>query len=284
MNEQLAPLFERLARRKLSQSLLRWMRLDPSQFVLFLGLFRTLSEREEYMSIAGVSRFSLAFIAIYQGVLIAPFWLLLAFSGLPAPLYLLINLSVASVLVLPTIIREAANSLFNPMEASILAHHPVHSLTYAAAKIAHVLIIVLYLVAALTLPAALIGVGLPGTRWFWPLTHLASAGLICLTAAFLICALYGWLLRLVPANCLKSISLWTQLISIAALPFILVSSPAFLPQLLTLRFDVSSWTWMPLTWFVELGLLGGKGTTLHIGWQPALSIVVTFFVFRFVFR
>ena len=44
MREELATLSERLARTRPAQRLLRRLGLDPEQFVLFLGLFRTLSE------------------------------------------------------------------------------------------------------------------------------------------------------------------------------------------------------------------------------------------------
>jgi hypothetical protein len=275
MNEQLATYSERLAGKALAQRFLVRMGLDSRQFVIFLGLFRTLSEREEFMSMVGVNRFSLSYIAIFTGVMGTVLWTGLAFGGVPAPLFLLINLLIAFVLIFPTIMREAANALFNPVEATMLAASPIHSLTYAAAKIAHVLITVFYMVIALTLPAALIGMALKGTRWFWPVTHLAAALLIGLTAAFLVCALYGWMTRVVPANWLKGVSMWIQVISFVAFPYILISFPVFWGKLLLDKSSISLWSWIPFTWFVNLGLLGCHGATWRLGWQGALSIAVT---------
>jgi hypothetical protein len=72
MNEQLASFSERLAGKDPAQRFLHRMGLDPRQYVLFLGLLCTLSEREEYMNIIGVNRFSLAYMAIYEGAPATP--------------------------------------------------------------------------------------------------------------------------------------------------------------------------------------------------------------------
>jgi hypothetical protein len=75
MNEELATFFEQLAARGPAQRFLRGMGLDSRQFVLFLRLFRTLSERQELMGIIGVSRFNVSFLALCAigiGVLPSP--------------------------------------------------------------------------------------------------------------------------------------------------------------------------------------------------------------------
>jgi hypothetical protein len=59
MNNQLPTFSEKLAGKDAAQQLLRRMGLDPRQFVLFLRLLRTLSEREEYVNIVGVDRVGL---------------------------------------------------------------------------------------------------------------------------------------------------------------------------------------------------------------------------------
>ena len=160
MREQLATAFERLARKEPARKLLRRLNLDPDQFVLFLGLFRTLSEQEELMTAIGVNRFSISYFALVAAAFGVLPWFLAVCSSMPAPIYLLLNLSITFVLVFFVIVREAPNALFNPVEVSILAHNPVHGPTYAAAKIANVLIAVLYLVCGLTVYPAVIAVGL----------------------------------------------------------------------------------------------------------------------------
>ncbi len=276
MNKTPATLFERLAARDSVQRLLLRMGLQPRQFAVFLELFRTLSEREELVSIFGVNRFNLTYVAMYGAVMGTLFlWFPLAYRGAPARQYLLVNLLVVFVLIALAIIREAGNTLFNPTEGSVLAHTPVHSLTYATAKIAHVLIAVLYLVASLSVPAALIGVLLKGTRWFWPVTHLAAAFLTGFTTALLICALYGWMIRFVPATFLKGVSICIQLVSLVVLPYLAIFFPSFLIGLLTVRFESSQWTWLPMASFAELGLLGCRGASWQVGWQGSISIVVT---------
>jgi hypothetical protein len=283
MREQLATLFERLAGKKRFRLLLLRLGLDPEQFVLFLALFRTLSEHEEFMSAIGVNRFNISYMALFCAAFGVPAWLMAA-SVLPAPNYLLLNLLVTFALIFLIIVREAPNTLFNPVESSIFAHTPVHGPTYASAKIVHVLIAVLYLVCGLTLFPALIGVALRGARWFWPVTHVAAGVLIGVTTAFLICALYGVLVRVVSANWLKQASTWIQLFFLAAFIAIPMFFSTFLVGLLTARYEENLWTWLPWTWFIQFGLLGWRRAIWRFEWQGAFSIVVTIAIIWFGIR
>jgi hypothetical protein len=284
MREQLATAFERLARREPSRKILRRLNLDPDQFALFLGLFRTLSEQEELMTAIGVNRFSISYFALLAAAWGVLPWFLAVCSAMPAPLYLMTNLLLTFAVIFFVIVREAPNALFNPVEASILAHNPVHDPTYAAAKIANVLIAVLYLVAGLTVYPAVIAIGLRGARWFWPVTHIAAGLLIGLTTAFLICAFYGALARLVPSNWLKGISTLIQFLAIGAMFYALFySQPSFI-ELITARSMPTQWIWLPWTWFVQLGMLGWKHTIWRFEWQGALSIAVTAAIIWFGIR
>jgi hypothetical protein len=284
MREQLATFFERMARKEPSRRLLRWLGLDPDQFVLFLGLFRTLSEHAELMSAIGVNRFSVSYLALLLAALGVLPWYLAVCSSIPAPIYLLINLAITFVLIFFTIIREAPNSLFNPVEASILAHNPVHGPTYAAAKIANVMIAVAYLVCGCNVYPAVIGFALKGARWFWPFTHLAAALLIGFTTAFLICALYGALARLVPSSWLKGISAFIQVLALGAFFYVLFFSQTSLLGLFMAKYETNLWTWLPWTWFLQLGLLGWKRAVWQFQWQGALSIAVTAVIVWFGIR
>ncbi len=275
MKHDQVPLLERLAGSDAARRLLTRLGLDSGQFVLFLGLLRTLSERREFMGNLGVSRIELEGVALFYAVFIGAPMGLLAFLKFSAPMFLLCNMTVTLVLLLLVVVAEAANTLYNPVEASVLAQRPVHSLTYAGAKIAHLLIVVLYLVPALAAPSAALGLVLEGTRWFWPITHLAAVVLAGLFMAFLVCALYGWLYRLVPANRLRGITLWLQILPYAALPMLGGVVGGLIKSLRSAEFDVKRWAWMPLTWFVEIGLLGFRSAAVHIGWEGLLSIGIT---------
>lgn len=284
---QLTTLFEHLARKEQAQRLLRRMGLDPRQFVLFLELFRTLSEREELMGSAGVNRFNIVYLSYWAGLMSV---YVLAFcmfgnSVPPAPVYLLVDLSITFALAFLVFVREAANSLFNPVEAVMLAHTPIHGPTYAAAKIVHIVIAVLYLVLGLNLYPALVGaIASPGARWFWFVTHLVSALLIGLWTAFIICAFYGLIRRLVPAGPLKSVSTWIQVISMSAFVAIPVIFRSFMADLFAARYENSQWTWLPLTWFVEIGRTGCQGATWRLGSQGAWSILASILIIWFGLR
>ncbi len=269
------PLLERIAGLSMIQRLLSAAGIEPRQFRLFLGLLRTLSERQEFMGNLGATRFAIAYVALIYLVFFGLPMGLLVFAGIPAPVHLLLNLSVATLLSLLVTMSEAANTLFNPTEASALTHQPVHASTYLAAKIAHLSLIVLYLVPALAGPAALCGIFLGDARWFYPLTHMAAALLAGLFATFLVCALHGWLYRLFPATRLKSVSLWLQLLAFAAMPAIGGIAGGVLQTLHGLKFDPHRWAWLPLSWFIEIGLLGTRPGAHLVDWSASLSVALT---------
>jgi hypothetical protein len=297
--EKLDTLFERLAASEWAQRLLQRLGLDPRQFVLFLGLFRTLSEREEFMGSVGVRRFNIAYIALFTAVLGALPSLILAAavsdsempriagSGfLPESMFLMLLLFLTFVFVFLLIIRDAAIALFNPVEASLLSHSPIHSPTYAAAKIVYVLIAVVYLVLGVNVCPALFEalflsvLAYPGARWFLPVFHLISALMIGVWTAFIICALYGVLRRLVPASLMKSISMWIQLLSLGSIIVIAIFFPVqffdlFLKGLLTAGFENGRWTWLPLAWFAEIGRLGCLGATWRLGFQGIVAVLAS---------
>ena len=83
----------------------------------------------------------------------------------------------------------------NPAEASVLAHRPIRGRTYAAAKLTYVFRAALMLALPLNLIPAFAGLLLPGTRWFYPLTHLAAAAVTGAFTALLACGGFGVLFR-----------------------------------------------------------------------------------------
>ena len=113
MNEKLATFFERLAAGKAAQRILNRMGLDPRQFVLFLRLFRTLSERGEFAGAIGVNRFSIAYLALYAAAIGFIPWLGFA-AFLPALIFLLVNLAT----VFPTVLQAM---LFRNWWAALLS-------------------------------------------------------------------------------------------------------------------------------------------------------------------
>lgn len=305
---QLETLAERLADKELIQRLLRKMGLDPRQFIVYLGLFRTLSERDELIGNIGVSRFNIAYIAIFAAALgVLPWSIMTAMiaesqvpripgSGeMPESIFLLLNLFITFAFTFLILIREAATALFNPIEASMLAHSPIHSPTYTAAKITHIIVAVLYLVLGLNVFPVLLEIMwlllqmFPGARWYLPAVHLVSAALIGLWTAFIICAFYGLMRRWVPASLLRSISAFVQLFFLGGFLVMVAFFPdlffkSFLAGLLTARFENGPWTWLPLAWFAEVGRTGCIGSTWRLGWQGAISIIGSFIVIWFGLR
>lgn len=199
---------------------------------------------------------------------------LLALLHIPTAAFLSINLTVVGVMLLMIVLPEAANTLYNPVEVSILAHQPIHPPTLIAARITHVLVIVLYLVPALTLPSAVSGLLLKDTRWIYPLTHFAAGLLLGVFVTFMICGLYGWLFRFVPAGRLKSVVLWLQALSFGIFPLMGMLIGTALESVRGLNPNLAGWSWLPPIWFLSIGLLGSRGAALSLSWLglPALAL------------
>lgn len=274
VDEQHSTFFERLAEKQSSQQILIRVGLDPHQFILFVRLFRTLSERGELIGNLGVNRFNISYISLFFAAALLVPWTF-AVDSVPAPIYLLTDLLITFALVFLIVVREAGNTLFNPMEASILAHKPIHGSTYAAAKIAHILIAVIYIVLGLNLYPALIGFMNRGAQWYWMVTHLSSALLIGLWTAFTICACYGIVSRFVPASLLKNISIWIQFVAFISFIAIPVFFGSTLLANITAGAGRSQLTWLPLTRFLHLGFLGCSGFVWRPEWHGLVSIALS---------
>jgi len=129
---------------------------------------------------------------------------LVAVTQPDAATYLALFMAFTAVIMLSILLSETGNSLINPAEGLVLAHQPINGATYVAAKLTHLARIVLYLVPGLNLIPAFAGSFLKQARWWYPLFHLGAALAMGILVALLCCAIFGWLLRFVPAARLKA--------------------------------------------------------------------------------
>jgi hypothetical protein len=178
--------------------------VDVKRFWLLVDLFNQISERGEMMDQLGRNGVALKGAAIVYFVFSGLIAVLFALMPLPEMAYLGIFMALTAVLLVSVLISEAGNSLLNPLEAMVLAHQPIDGATYTAAKLSHLLSIVLYLVPGINAVPALAGLLLKDAPWYYPFLHLAAAFAVGLVSALFCCALFGWLLRFVPVKRLKA--------------------------------------------------------------------------------
>ena len=94
--------------------------IEVRRYKILLHLFDTLSNRQELMNTTvGLDSISLWY--LFLSILFC----LIALANPPLRTYLLIFVVVTMVFLLMTIIQEAAQSLLDPDEATILAHQPI---------------------------------------------------------------------------------------------------------------------------------------------------------------
>ncbi|HWB97502.1 MAG TPA: hypothetical protein VG672_12385 [Bryobacteraceae bacterium] len=184
--------------------LLRRCAIDPVRYWLLMDLFGTLSERSEMMTQLGHDPVTLRITARIYFCLLGLLSLLLVFGQPPVALYFSIFLAMSAFVLLSVLLSETSNSLVNPVEALVLAHQPIDGATYTAAKLTHLVRVLLYLVPGLSLAPALAGLALKHSTWSYPLLHLAAVFAVGLLVALFCCAFFGWLIRIVPARRLKT--------------------------------------------------------------------------------
>jgi hypothetical protein len=251
------------------EKLCRAVGINAYQYRQLLGLFSTLSNRLEFM---GTTADLNKMIAGY--VLMSVFMSLTIFTNPPLPAYLSLMILYTMFLIALSVFMDAANSIMNPDEASVLAHQPIEGATYIAAKMSHVLAAVAIFVPCMNLIPSIVGLYLSGAQWFYPLTHMLAAYLSGLFVAFLICGIYGWLVRFVSPSKLKSAALWLQLIAFVG--FMLMSN---LFQLFRIKgawvARILSSSWMPWRWFVAIGLWGNAKYPGFSIWQAAAAGLAT---------
>jgi hypothetical protein len=201
--------------------------IQARHYWLLMDLLGQLSDRGELMDQLGRDGIALKTAAGMYAV-ISAFFSLIALLRQPAANTFLVGALILTTFVLFTVLMsEAGNSLVNPVEGLILAHQPIDGATYTAAKLSHLLRIVLYFVVGMNTVPAVVGLFLPQSAWWYPVLHMLAAFAAGLVAASVCCALFGWLMRFVPAKRLRA----TAQIA-GTLPFL----GAFLMQPLTRLF------------------------------------------------
>jgi hypothetical protein len=248
----------------------RMLGINVHQYRILLGLFSTLSNRMEFMGLTAGLNKAVGFYIFGSLLLTLP---ILGNPSMPGYLLLMIGFSMFAILWI--LLMDAANSIMNPDEASVLAHQPISGATYVAAKLTHILVVVAVIIPALNLIPAIAGLHLHGSRWFYPLTHLMAAYLAGLFIAFLVCGIYGWLFHFISPAKLKNASLWLQLITFILMPaFQQIAIVASAGRLRIVGSFLRS-AWMPWRWFVAVGLTGHPDYPGFSAWEAFAAFLVT---------
>lgn len=200
-----------LLRGPMTAKLLARLGIDAPRYWTLVDLFGELTERRELYSQIGATGSGLKFAGLLYLALSGLMSLFVLLASPPAMACLLFFLVFNAFLLLVTILPEAGNTLVNPVEALVVAHLPVDGATYTAAKLTHLLRILLYFIPALNLIPSLAGLAAEDSFPAYPFVHLASASILGLVVALACCALYGWLTLLVSPGRLKAAGQWLEL-------------------------------------------------------------------------
>ncbi|MFN7998529.1 MAG: hypothetical protein U0Q18_33210 [Bryobacteraceae bacterium] len=241
-------------------SLLERFDIEPRRFWLLFDLFDELSERGEMMDQLGWNGVALSVAAkVYFGLstVLSIFFV----WAEPSPgTYLAGFLAFTAFLLVTILLSEIGNSLVNPAEGLVLAHQPVNGATYTAAKLSHLLRILLYLVPGMNAAPAFAALMLKGVRWWYPALHLAATLTVGLVTAFLCCALFGWLVLVIPVRRLKAAGQFA-----ASLPFL---GFIWMQQILNFARQAKIQNWLPANGAIQLIL----AFTIGLGAIAAVAV------------
>lgn len=194
-------------------ALLRRCGIVPHQYWILVDLFEALGKRQEVARM-GSDAYTMRTFTIIWFFLSGGIAIVMAAFGANAGVYLLTFLVLTAFQLSMLLIPEIAEGLVNPVEGLILAHQPVNGATWLAAKLTHLIRIVVYVVAGVNVVPALVpllGPGGEGFRTFvYPMMHLLAALVTGLVFGFLCCSLFGWLVRFIPVRRLKAAAAMTQ--------------------------------------------------------------------------
>jgi len=204
---------------------LRTLGIDPKRYWLLMDLFHKLSSRDEMQGQLGRQDRALKVPAMWFFLLSGVATLFLVLFQAPALPVLGGFTAFTAFILVSVLLSETANSLVNPEEGMALAHQPINGATYTAAKLSHLLNVVIHYVLGLNLLPALASPLLKGGRWFSPLLHLFAAFATGLFIAMFCCSIFGWLIRIVPARRMKSVAQFVQ-----AIPILFFSILRFSPS------------------------------------------------------
>ena len=248
--------------------------IDPRQYWVLVDLFETLGARQELMGLGSYD--SVRFLAIMWFILSAFISVVMAAVGEAPHTYLLIFLALTVFQLSVVLVAEVAETLVNPVDGLVLAHQPVNGATWWAAKVTHLVRVVVYVVMGMNGVPAFVGVLLSHSgayvRLAYPLTHFVTVLAAGLIAGLLCCSLYGWLVRFVPVRRLKGAAAAFQ-----AVPMLLIFG---FPYLDDLAEELQTWAasvGLPSAWRAAgEALPGGFGPLVVITTVAVATFAVVF--------
>ena len=173
---------------------------------------------------------------------------------------------------------SAGEVLFNKEEADILLHRPVDSRSLLWAKITVLLQVSLWLAGAFNLVGLLMGIGLGGSGWLFPLIHAVSTVLEALFTTGSVVLVYQLCLRWFGRERLDALMTTAQVVTTIAIVVASQTVPYFIQHLngrMTVRVD-SWWIWLvPPAWFAGFDdALAGSGAVSSWA-MAALAMIAT---------
>ncbi len=164
-------------------------------------------------------------------------------------MYTFLIMAYSMVMMAFSVVLEFGYSFLHTEDADILIHRPISSSTLLFAKVFHLLFFVFTMGSAIVLVPSLVGVGVRGVSWTYPVVFFIFATLGNLAAASFILLIYTWLLGRLDQERFKDILAYLHM----GVAFLLFFGYNLIPRIGAFtggEFSPSGWMYAaPPAWF-----------------------------------
>jgi ABC-2 type transport system permease protein len=240
--------------------------IDSRQYFLLLALFRKLDDRREFsINSTKVARYTM--VVSMTLVLAVISYLDVLSDSVYLSSFIKTDIVMTALLLLLILVTETINTFFNPVEAAVFAHQPVHERTYFASRITCLLGVTGSTVLLPNVIPALAGLSIINARWFYPVTHLVALSALGVFMLFSIIAVLGLLFRFAPLSRVRGIAALGQVAVCAVLLLYPTITGGF-------HIDIPAAA-NPLGWFLALGTYRQETSSFVLD-RPALLTMILF--------
>jgi len=141
--------------------------------------------------------------------------------------YSFLMLAMSMVMMAFAVVIEFHEIVIHPDDSEILGSRPISSRTYFLAKMANLLFYITILGASLNLVPSVVGIGVAGSRFYFPVVYFLVSWAANLTTAAFIVLLYAFLVKSLPFERVRDVLSYVQI----AFTFVLIFSYQFVPRI-----------------------------------------------------
>ncbi|HZN32703.1 MAG TPA: hypothetical protein VFB80_02760 [Pirellulaceae bacterium] len=152
-----------------------------------------------------------------QNLIVGLICAVVMFARVDAFFFALVCLGISCLMTATSLVVEFNEVVLTPDDLDVVGHLPVPLRTYAAARMANLLVYVLVVLASLNLYPAIVGAGLRDAPWWWLPAYSAAALVSGLVTGGIVILIYAVVMRGKDYSQSQELLAWVQVVMILVL-------------------------------------------------------------------